>query len=85
LPWDCDRFAAKAKDTIENEEQTSASNISLFQHEEKVDLGLVENPCILIDKHGRILLWYLPGVLSHRNVRRFHSISIFVGFSNSLT
>jgi len=71
LPWDCDRFSERAKDTIDDDEHTVAGNLSLFDHVEKVELGLMSSPCVLVDRHDRILLWYLPGILSHRIVSEF--------------
>ena len=29
-------------------------------------LPLVPEPCIVVDQHGRVLLWSLPGILSKR-------------------
>jgi hypothetical protein len=57
--WDYDRFA-EASDT-------KRANPSFF---EKVDMGEVTKPATVVDKHGKILIWYLPGLLlSHRVVR----------------
>lgn len=68
LPWDADRLEEKAKDTREDEGEESASNIKLWEYFEQVSLGEKEEPCVIVDCHGRILLWYLPGILKHRVV-----------------
>jgi hypothetical protein len=68
LPWDADRFAEAAKDTIEKEGETSASNARLPKYFEQVHLGTLNEPATIIDIHGRILVWHLPGALLGRVV-----------------
>ena len=63
LPWDADRFAERAKNTIEKDDYISPSNISLFKYFEIVELGSFAEPTVIVDCHGRILMWYLPGVI----------------------
>ena len=56
---DYDRFAESAK---KREEPGKYYN--------EVHLGLITKPATLVDMHGRIIMWYLPGLLlPHRVVR----------------
>lgn len=68
VPWDADRFAEKVKITVEQRGETSASNASLEKYFINPKLGTLREPAIIVDLHGHIMLWLLPGILSGRLV-----------------
>jgi hypothetical protein len=49
VEWDFDRFV-----------ESGTKSEKYFT---KVNLGLIENPATIVDSHGKILIWYLPGLL----------------------
>jgi hypothetical protein len=49
LPWDAAEFAATSHRTLKKFLLPS--------------FGLIAEPAIVVDSHGRIVLWYLPGLL----------------------
>jgi hypothetical protein len=61
VQWDAEEFMWSAKDTVEQEGEVSAANASLPKFFPDANLGTISSPAIIIDKHGRILLYYLPG------------------------
>ena len=54
------------KMSIEEDWNESASNERLQKYFKKTSIGYVKDPAVFIDSHGKILLWYLPGILNHR-------------------
>ena len=45
----------------------------LERERSKLQLPISEGPCVIVDQHGRILVWCLPSVIpKHRQVRVFH-------------
>ena len=59
------------KVSVEEDWNESASSERLNKYFEKTFIGHVKDPAIFIDSHGKILLWYLPGILNHRLVSLF--------------
>jgi hypothetical protein len=58
VEWDFDRFI---------ESGTKKESKKYFQ---SVNLGFITKPTTVVDVHGKILVWYLPGLLlPHRVVR----------------
>jgi hypothetical protein len=58
LEWDFDRYV-KSKQKQKTEKYFTGAN-----------LGLIAKPTTVVDLHGKILMWYLPGLLlPHRVVR----------------
>ncbi|KIJ10451.1 hypothetical protein PAXINDRAFT_16536 [Paxillus involutus ATCC 200175] len=60
--WDVDRYSEKAKCSpvkVDNE----ARQAKLGKFFELKDVGKMEEPCTIVDRHGRILLWYLPKLM----------------------
>ena len=72
--WDIEHFANSMKQinmvskygTSNHMENELARHSKFF--EQPQDLRGQEDPCILLNKHGRIGLWYLPGILSPSRV-----------------
>ena len=55
--WDYDRFVEAS--------ETRRKNQKFF---EQVHMGEVTKPATVVDKHGKILIWYLPGLLLPHHV-----------------
>jgi hypothetical protein len=68
VDWDADRFAEKVKTTVEKEGETSASNVALEKYFKSTALGTLRHPTVIMDRHGHILVWLLPDILSGRQV-----------------
>jgi hypothetical protein len=74
VPWDIDhysehvkRFNAKSQEQLEEK----LEEISKF-YELPENLGLVEEPHVGVDLHGRIVFWSLPEILSKSRVVRVY-------------
>jgi hypothetical protein len=74
VSFDTERFADRIKNTRVNSPQQVAdqlAHLSLFYTQEN---GRVHGePMVVVDCHGRILLWYLPEVLSRVRLVRINS------------
>jgi hypothetical protein len=68
VDWDADRFAEKVKMTVEEHGETSESNASLEKYFVNPKLGTLNQPAIIVDCHGHIMIWLLSSVLSGRVV-----------------
>lgn len=53
VKWDYDRYA-------ESKIKREAESGKYFP---KTELGSIIKPTILVDRHGKIILWYLPGLV----------------------
>jgi hypothetical protein len=75
LKWDADRYADFVKGTniagTMSEKEKNAAN-----YFERTTLGKIHTPTTILDLHGKILLWYLPGILSPRVVCIFFMITL---------
>lgn len=67
---DADRWAEKAaKGLIKEDDETSMTmDGTLPKYYRQARLGLFETPMVVCDKHGRILLWYLPDILNEDHI-----------------
>src|SRR5580704_7253237 len=69
LEFDVERLADYIKNTVQKEgAKTSKSNLDLPKYFKMPNLGEVVDPATVIDRHGRILLWYLPDIIIERLV-----------------
>jgi len=57
--WDSDRFAQ----TVKGGASKSTRHPQLEKFFERAKLGVIDKPATVVDKHGKILLWYLPNIL----------------------
>ena len=57
--WDSDRYAQAVK----NGASKSTRPCQLEKFYEKARLGVIDKPATIVDKHGKILQWYLPHIL----------------------
>jgi hypothetical protein len=67
VDWDCDRFAQAVKGGTSRPAGTSQpKNLEKFYNMTK--LGAVDKPATIVDRHGKIILWYLPNILQSDHV-----------------
>jgi hypothetical protein len=65
LPWDVERFVDKLRTmTVTSEEAFENEMTRLAGYFQKQNLGERKDPCTLVDRHGRILLWHMPNILT---------------------
>jgi hypothetical protein len=68
VDFDADRLSDVVKSSVEMGDHTSSSNSRLPKYFKLPDLGRIEQPSMIMDRHGRVLVWYLPGILIGRLV-----------------
>jgi hypothetical protein len=51
--------------TLKEFDEMSKSNEALANFFPTIRLGTLQEPTIIIDIHGQILIWYLPGIMMH--------------------
>jgi hypothetical protein len=68
--WDVERFAEKAKNTKVNESGDSGADHRLPIYFKEAKFGYLPDPTTILDVHGRVMAWALPGVLHEKRVVR---------------
>jgi hypothetical protein len=63
--------------------------INLRQYTGKEEPSILTSPAVVVDRHDRILCWYLPGILTQKrtvslSIWLHHSIQIPVGGNHSM-
>jgi len=77
LPWSIEEYASQLTPqqnigTDEHEADLLRRFPPLFFSSEEAQVPLQDVPCTIVDSHGIIVLWYLPGALTQsRNVSRW--------------
>jgi hypothetical protein len=75
-PWDVERFAEKVKNIpVDLNGGKSSSDESLLKYFQDTKFGDIYAPAVIMDCHGRILAWHLPGALTVSRVVRLFSAS----------
>ena len=69
INFDVTYYAEKVKVSVQNGTSESASDESLKKYFKKTSIGCIQDAAILVDESGRIIAWYLPGILNHQLVR----------------
>jgi hypothetical protein len=54
--------------TVEDFDELSKSNEGLANFFARIKLGTIREPTVIVDVHGQILIWYLPGIMTHQLV-----------------
>ena len=64
--WDVERLADRVKNTRPQEGDANASveDKRLAKYFKNPQFGEFDEPATVIDRHGRIILWYLPLIIS---------------------
>jgi hypothetical protein len=75
--WDVERFADRAKVSPNPLNADSQQREKLAKYFNMPSFGHISEPTTFVDKHGRILAWYLPEILvPDRMVRRLSEMAI---------
>lgn len=62
--WDFEKYASKATRTrVHTDSRTSPVDIALKTKHGSPNLGVIDSACVIFDNMGRIMLWYLPGLI----------------------
>lgn len=64
--WDVTRFADRVKNTKVKEKGVAEADLRLPLSFRQANFGKLVNPTTILDMHGKIMVWALPGVL-HEN------------------
>jgi hypothetical protein len=71
VEWDVERYSDHTKNSRPTtSEQISSADQQLEKYFPKAHWGRSDEPGVLIDCQGRILVWHLPGILSRARVVR---------------
>ncbi|OJA15212.1 hypothetical protein AZE42_13751 [Rhizopogon vesiculosus] len=62
VPWDVDRYAKKVKSPSSQKGVTEWERLAKVF--EMTKLGRISEPATIVDIHGKILVWYLPNIMS---------------------
>lgn len=69
VPWDVERLAEKVKGIkVQQIGEESSSDILLSKYFESVQFGNIVHPAVILDLHGKIITWHLPGALTASRV-----------------
>jgi hypothetical protein len=68
--WDITRFADKVKNTKVDENKESPADLTLPLHFPQAEFGKLTDPATILDLHGKVMVWALPGVLHPNRIVR---------------
>lgn len=54
--------------TVTANGQPAGNDLSFRNYFQDAQLGYIQHPAALVDRHGRVMTWYLPGILSQARV-----------------
>jgi hypothetical protein len=69
--WDVTRFADKVKNTQVHEDQEAEADLRLPIYFRQANFGKLTTPTTILDIHGKVMVWALPGVLHPRRLVKF--------------
>ena len=68
-PWDIARVADFVKGTIVTATgQPTGNDLTFPNYFPDAGLGYIQDPATIVDRHGRVITWHLPGILSRARV-----------------
>jgi hypothetical protein len=70
VAWDVERYADMAKNGVESKQHEK-----LRKYFPVSPLGKISEPTTIVDNHGKILVWYLPDIVSPERVVSLQIIS----------
>lgn len=82
--WDVERLADRVKNTRPQEGDANASveDKRLAKYFKNPQFGEFDEPATVIDRHGRIILWHLPLIISvYRMVCIFSFLSMVLNMA----
>jgi hypothetical protein len=63
VDWDIVRFADRVKNTRPRPDgEPALEDLNLAKYFTNPELGDLDEPSTIVDKFGRIIVWYLPGI-----------------------
>jgi len=68
--WDITRFADKVKNTKVDEIKESQEDLTLSIYFPQARFGKLTDPATILDLHGKVMVWALPGVLHPKRMVR---------------
>ena len=75
-----ERFSDKVKNIVVNPNGGEYSDESISKYFEDVKFGDIHTPAVIMDCHGNIMAWHLPGALTTSRTVRIFSASMFLLF-----
>ena len=63
MDWDFDRFSEAVKVGVRQQEGRARQQKSLALFFNKASVGKIDKPTTLVDRHGRMLVWFFPDIL----------------------
>ncbi|KIK97711.1 hypothetical protein PAXRUDRAFT_135758 [Paxillus rubicundulus Ve08.2h10] len=67
--WDADRYVNAVKaGPPRSSESRKVAQLKLDKYYRPLELGHLIEPATIVDIHGQILVWYLPGILTNFRV-----------------
>src|SRR6267154_5214802 len=66
VAWDVERYVDMARNGVESTQHEKLHKYFLVSQ-----LGKISQPTIIVDCHGKILVWYLPDIMSPQRVVSF--------------
>jgi hypothetical protein len=70
VPWDVDRYADMVK-CSPVQTKGSEQHAKLQKYFGRTKIGKIGEPATIVDCHGKILVWFLPDILSLCRIVRF--------------
>ena len=62
--WNVERFAEKVRNSrVNNDGSLSEADMNLHKYFPQAQFGDLSTPTTILDCHGNIQVWYLPGIL----------------------
>jgi len=83
--WDVTCLADRVKNSRRLDGDVSIEDASLAKYFKNPELGDFTLPATILDRHGRILVWYLPHIFSSCRVVRMSAILILLTKRHTLT
>jgi hypothetical protein len=68
--WDVTRFADKVKNTKVDPVKEALEDLALPMYFPQAEFGKLTNPATILDLHGKVMVWALPGVLHPKRIVR---------------
>lgn len=63
--------------TVTASGQPAGNDLSFANYFPNAELGYIKVPATLVDRHGRVMTWHLPGILSEARVVSNHISVLF--------
>jgi hypothetical protein len=66
--WDVTRFADSVKNTKVDGDKEAKADLRLPLYFRQAEFGKLTTPATILDMHGRVMVWALPGVLNSKRL-----------------